>query len=179
MRALQLILFAHSALTEGHSVVVEKREHVIRFSTSDGPFPLGAGLQAWHGFSSSVRTTHKQLMVNVNIQTMPLYMPGNLAERMLSFTHASPSGRPDSFISGIRVKTLHLSRTKKIRGVAKLDAQQFKFETDDFGEVTAEKYFKLSKLRLPSLRLVMTTISRIQYHPSATEFPTRRYRWFS
>lgn len=114
-------------------------------SATEQPFPLGAGLEAWRGFSSSVRPAHKQLMVNVSICTTAFYTPGNLAEQMSAFLPTSLSVSASSFAIGVRVKTTHLGYTGSIKGVTKYTAKTFKFPTDEYGEVTVEQYFKLSK----------------------------------
>ena len=97
MQALQLILSAHPNRPAGDGVMLGKNEkRFFQRSTTDQPFSLGAGLQAWRGFSSSVRPAHKSLMVNVNICTTAFYTPGNLAEQMVAFMAASFSARPDT-----------------------------------------------------------------------------------
>ena len=146
MQVLQIILAAHPNRPAGDGVMLGKNEkRFFQRSTTDQPYSLGAGLQAWRGFSSSVRPAHKQLMVSVNICTTAFYTPGNLAEQMVAYMQASFSANPNGFAFGVRVKTTHLGHTKSIKGVSKFTARTFKFPTDDYGEVTVEQYFKLSK----------------------------------
>jgi eukaryotic translation initiation factor 2C len=113
------------------------------FPTAAPPVSLGGGLEAWKGFYSSVRTTHKQLMVNVNVCTTAFYTPGNLADAMMAFRNASFGARPAAFVKGVRVKTRHLGYKKTVKTLAKQNAREYKFDSE-FGRVTVEQYFKKS-----------------------------------
>ena len=62
--ALNIVLAAYPSGSDGNGVMVGRNKHF--FSTAFSPVDLGGGLEAWKGFYSSVRTAHKQLMVNVN-----------------------------------------------------------------------------------------------------------------
>jgi len=59
-----VILAAHPNRSGGGGVLVGRNRFF--FKSAMQPFSLGGGLEAWKGFYSSVRPTHKQLMVNVN-----------------------------------------------------------------------------------------------------------------
>ena len=87
-------------------------------SVTDPSFALGGALEAFRGFYSSVRPAHKQLLVNVNVCTMVFYAPGNLAERWFQFRDASGEGNAYVFLTGVRVKLLHLDRKKAVKGLS-------------------------------------------------------------
>ena len=101
---------------------------------------LGGGLEAWKGFYSSVRPTFNQLMVNVNACTTAFYSPGNLAQALLTFRDLSFNANPNSFVKGVRVKTVHLGYRKTVKKLAKINARQHRFSSE-YGEVSVEEYF--------------------------------------
>jgi eukaryotic translation initiation factor 2C len=107
--------------------------------------PLGGGLEAWKGFSSSVRPTFKQLMVNVNVFTAAFYTPGNLALALDSFMKHTSNARPNDFVEWVRVKTTHLGDRRKVKRVTAYTASEYIFDSE-FGKVTMEQYFKQSKV---------------------------------
>ncbi|OBZ66780.1 Protein argonaute MEL1 [Grifola frondosa] len=139
--ALNLILAAHPNRSVGGGVMIGRNKFFHPSATSP-PVSLGGGLEAWRGFYSSVRPAHKQLMVNVNVCTTAFYSPGNLAERMMEFEQASFGARASAFAKGVRVKTMHLGYRKTVKTVAKVNARQHSFQTDEYGKVTVEQYFK-------------------------------------
>jgi len=71
-----------------------------------------------------------------------------LATAIQEFVNASFGAQPRAFVRGLRVKTIHLGYKKTVRGISNQTARQFKFKSDDFGEVTVEQYFLKSKLIL-------------------------------
>lgn len=145
LQALQLIVTAYANRPAGGGVMVGKNKF-FQPSTTERPFSLGGGLEAWRGFYASVRPVHKQLMVNLNICTTAFYRPGNLAERLNEFMDASFGARADGFVYGIKVKTTHLGHTKSVRGLAKHTAKTYKFDAGEgLGEVSVEQYFKRSE----------------------------------
>ena len=125
--------------------MVVGRNKFFHRSAAEPPVSIGGGLEAWRGFYSSVRPAHKQLMVNVNVCTTAFYNPGNLAVRMSEFMAASFSAQATAFARGVRVRTTHLGYRKTIKTVAKVNAQQHKFEAEGMGTVTVEEYFLKSK----------------------------------
>jgi eukaryotic translation initiation factor 2C len=141
--ALNLILAAHPGSTVGQGVVVGRNRFFFRSAMP--PASLGGGLEAWKGFYSSVRPTWKQLMVNVNVCTTAFYKPGNLAQAMSEFRNASFGARPDAFVRGVRVKATHLGYTKTVKRMFRMNAQEYTFDTEEFGKVSVEQYFKKSK----------------------------------
>lgn len=132
-------------------VVVGRNKYFFRAAAD--PFPLGGGLEAWKGFYSSVRPSHQQLMVNVNVCTTAFYVAQNLADAMIEFDRASFGARKNAFCKGVRVQTTHLNHRRTIKEVAHVNARQYKFHAAEYGaDVTVEQYFKRSEfLRFPGL----------------------------
>lgn len=64
--ALNIVLAAHPNRSGGGGVMVGRNRFFFRAAAQ--PFSLGGGLEAWKGFYSSVRPSHKELLVNVNGQ---------------------------------------------------------------------------------------------------------------
>ena len=144
--ALNLVLSAHPSRTQaGAGVMVGKNRWF--FPSASPPYPLGAGLEAWRGFYSSVRPSFSQLMVNVNVCATAFYSEGNLADAMIAFEQASFGARVSAFVQRIRVKTDHLGHQKTVKRLAKFSAKQHKFEAQELGGVvTVEEYFRRSRL---------------------------------
>lgn len=143
--ALNLVLSAHPSRTQaGAGVMVGKNRYF--FPSASPPYSLGAGLEAWRGFYSSVRPSFNQLMVNVNVCATAFYSEGNLAEAMNAFEQASFGARMSAFVQRIRVKTDHLGYQKTVKRLAKFNAKQHKFEAQELGMVTVEEYFRRSRL---------------------------------
>jgi eukaryotic translation initiation factor 2C len=115
-------------------------------SPSSLPVSLDGGLEAWKGFYSSVRVTHKQLMVNVNVCTTAFYTPGNLAEAMIAFRNATFGARETAFVKGVRIRATHLGYKKTVKAVARQRPREYEFDCSEFGgSITVEQYFKRSK----------------------------------
>lgn len=62
--ALNIVLAAHPNRSGGGGVMVGRNRFFFRNAAR--PMDLGGGLEAWKGFYSSVRPSHKELLVNVN-----------------------------------------------------------------------------------------------------------------
>jgi eukaryotic translation initiation factor 2C len=107
------------------------------------PVSLGGGLEAWKGFYSSVRPAWKELMVNVNVCTTAFYTPGNLAQAMTTFENSSFGARAETFVRGVRVRTTHLGYRKTVKKLSRLNAKQYKFDSEN-GKMSVEEYFKRS-----------------------------------
>ncbi|EEB96357.1 hypothetical protein MPER_04523, partial [Moniliophthora perniciosa FA553] len=72
-----------------------------------------------------------------------VYKPGNLADGLTQFMAASFGARPNAFLKGVRVRTIHLGYKKTIKGMSNLTARQHSFHCEEFGKkVTVEEYFK-------------------------------------
>lgn len=103
-------------------------------------------------------------MVNVNACTTAFYKPQNLAVALIEFldatwgaryilsmwlnlytTNLSFYHRADAFVSGCRVKTLHLGYKKTVKKCAKVNARQHRFQCDELGGmVSVADYFARS-----------------------------------
>ncbi|KAF8065231.1 argonaute-like protein [Lyophyllum atratum] len=137
--ALNVILAAHPNRSGGSGVMVGRNRF---FFPSGTPASLGGGLEAWKGFYSSVRPSHNQLMVNVNVCTTAFYIPGSLARAMMDFRNSSFGARVNVFVKGVRIKTTHLGYRKTVKSLAPFNARQHTFESAEFGKVSVEVYFK-------------------------------------
>jgi len=141
--ALNLVLAAFPNSPAGQGVMVGRNKFFFK-SGEVRPVSLGGGLDAWKGFYASVRPAWKQLMVNVNVCTTAFYQPQNLAVAMRQFQESSFGARASTFVKGVRVKTTHLGYKKTVKKLAQVNARQHRFDSDDFGTVTVEEYFKKS-----------------------------------
>ncbi|KAG7450179.1 argonaute-like protein [Guyanagaster necrorhizus] len=156
--ALNIVLAAHPNRTSQGGGVLVGRNRFFFATAAAPPVPLGGGLQAWRGFYSSVRPSHNQLMVNVNVCTTAFYVPGNLAEAMVTFNNASFGARYTAFVKGVRVKTTHLGYKKTVKSVSNLLPKQHTFDCEELGgKVNVEQYFLKKyryKIRYPQLPLI-------------------------
>ncbi|KAJ3563363.1 hypothetical protein NP233_g8987 [Leucocoprinus birnbaumii] len=165
--AFNLILAAYPSRSGGGGVMVGRNKFFLPGARP--AFSLGGGLEAVKGFYSSVRTAHKQLMVNVNVCTTAFYKPGNLADALNEFMRMSFSARANAFVKGLRVKALHLGYRKTITKVTDYTANTYIFDSGEFGEVSVAEYFlkkyKL-KLRYPNLPLMDVGGQRTNFLPA-------------
>lgn len=141
--ALNLVLTAWSNRYTADAGVLVGRNRYF-FASAMPPTKLGGGLEAWRGFFTSVRPTHKQLMVNVNVCTTAFYRPGNLAQAMIEYRNHSFGARYSTFTLKVRVETTHLGHRKTVNHISDLTPDTYKFHCDDFGgaEVSVTTYFK-------------------------------------
>ncbi|GLB39886.1 putative argonaute family protein [Lyophyllum shimeji] len=165
--ALNVILAAHANRSGGNGVMVGRNRFF--FPSGSAPANLGGGLEAWKGFYSSVRPSHNQLMVNVNVCTTAFYTPGNLAKAMIEFSNASFGARLNAFVKGVRIRTTHLGYRKTVKTLSRFNAQTYSFECAEFGgSVTVETYFKRKynmTLKHPDLQLVDVGGQKSNYLP--------------
>ncbi|KAF5350531.1 hypothetical protein D9756_008708 [Leucocoprinus leucothites] len=153
--AFNLILAAYPTRSGGGGTMVGRNKFFL--PGANPSMPLGGGLEAIRGFYSSVRTAHKQLMVNVNVCTTAFYKPGNLADALNEFMRLSFSARATAFVKGLRVRATHLGYRKTITKVAASTANSYRFDSGEFGEVSVAEYFLKKykiKLRYPDLPLM-------------------------
>ncbi|KAJ7235089.1 ribonuclease H-like domain-containing protein [Mycena haematopus] len=148
--ALNLVLQQHSTRT---GVRVGKNKYF--FPTSSQSFRLSPGIVAFQGFYTSIRTTNKQLMVNVNNCMTAFIEPGNLSDALLAFqrnTHGAMPTLPRGLAKSVKVTTNHLGskRRKSIRAFASTSASNTFFNCEEFGgRISVEKYFlKKYKIKL-------------------------------
>ncbi|KAG6907598.1 hypothetical protein DXG01_008216 [Tephrocybe rancida] len=164
--ALNVVLSSHPNRSGGSGVMVGRNRFF--FPSDSAPTSLGGGLEAWKGFYSSVRPSHNQLMVNVNVCTTAFYTPGNLARAMMDFQNFSFGARANAFARGVRIKTTHLGYKKTVKSLASFNSRQHSFDSE-FGKVTVEMYFKRKyniTLRQPDLPLVNVGGVKANYLPA-------------
>ncbi|KAH6903111.1 ribonuclease H-like domain-containing protein [Coprinopsis sp. MPI-PUGE-AT-0042] len=156
--ALNVILASFPNRRGGPGVMVGRNRWF--FKTNDSvATPLGGGIEAWRGFYSSVRPSHNQLMVNVNVCTTAFYTPGNLSRAITEFEQASWGARPGAFVKGVRVKTLHLGYKKTVKSISDKTANTHKFKVDEYGGelMSVAQYFKRKyniTIQNPNMQLV-------------------------
>ncbi|KAF5384150.1 hypothetical protein D9615_003264 [Tricholomella constricta] len=178
--ALNVILAAHPNRSGGSGVMVGRNRYF--FPSASAPSRLGGGLEAWKGFYSSVRPSHHQLMVNVNVCTTAFYVPGNLARAMTEFRDSSFGARMNVFVKGVRVKTTHLGYRKTVKALTNVNARQYSFDAADLGgKVSVETYFKRKykiTLQYPDLPLVDVGGLKTNYLPAEVceILPNQPYR---
>lgn len=130
--------------------------NIKSFFTKDaGRVTLGGGLEAWKGFYQSVRPTHNQLLVNVDVTCGVLYQEGRLIDvalallgqshvRTLKLQEASPDFRKlKSFFKGVFVGFTHLKGKKKKISQFIPEAGYYKFQKGSDGpEITVQQYYR-------------------------------------
>ena len=141
-----------TSLPKKMSIVVERNQYFAR--TIAEPFKLGGGVEAWKGLCTSVRPVYKQLMINANFCMKPFYIAGNLVFAMEAFRDASFGARMDTFVRGIRIEVTHLGHRKIVRRFAPHTAKTYSFDTQEYGRVTVEEYFRQST-HVPSFAHVL------------------------
>ncbi|KAK2460802.1 hypothetical protein APHAL10511_007272 [Amanita phalloides] len=161
LSALNIILSSHATSTEGKGVMVGRNKFF--FPNTSMVWELGGGLQAFRGFYSSVRPTHYQLMVNVNVCTTAFYKAGNMANAMLEFERASKGANPKDFVKkGLRIRVIHLNRYKTVNTLNNSSASQYVFETPEYPNgISVEDFYRKKHkitLRYPGLPLVDASI---------------------
>ncbi|KAL1748422.1 Piwi domain-containing protein [Schizophyllum fasciatum] len=154
--ALNIVLAAY-ANRSGGGVLVGRNRFFFKDQGLQ-PFDLGGGLEAWKGFFTSVRPSHHQLMVNVNVCNTAFYKEGMLDRAMIEFKDASFGARPAVFVKGLRIIATHLGYRKTIKNLASVNARQHKFHCAEYNKVvTVEEYFVRKynrRLKYPDIPLV-------------------------
>jgi eukaryotic translation initiation factor 2C len=144
--ALNIVLQQHASKT---GVRVGRNRYF--FPSESTKYFLGLGVEAWKGYFASVRPTYKQLMVNVNVCMTAFYIPGNLADAIITFDQRSKGGIPRKFIEKVKVTTTHLGykRRKPIKEITNKPANRTFFNCEELGgRVSVEDYFKRSPFLL-------------------------------
>ncbi|KAG6876982.1 hypothetical protein C0992_011165 [Termitomyces sp. T32_za158] len=67
---------------------------------------------------------------------------------MTEFQESSFGARANAFAKGVRIRTTHLGYKKTVKALASFNARQHSFQTDEYGKVTVETYFKRSPTNL-------------------------------
>ncbi|KAK0187297.1 argonaute-like protein [Armillaria mellea] len=100
---------------------------------------LGLGIEAWRGFSTSIRPAYQQLMVNINVCMAPFIQPGR------NSSGGMPT-LPKEFVKSIKVTTTHLGykRRQKLWGIGSKSARLTTFPCEEFGKknISVEEFFK-------------------------------------
>ncbi|KAI5983814.1 Piwi domain-containing protein [Pisolithus albus] len=125
------------------------------FTKEAGKVALGGGLEAWKGFYQSVRPTHGQLLINVDVTCGVLYQEGHLIDvalallgqphvRALRLTESSPDFRKlKSFFKGVFIGFSHLKGKKKKIQQFVPDAGHHKFQKGpDEPEISVQEYYR-------------------------------------
>ncbi|KIJ60908.1 hypothetical protein HYDPIDRAFT_31786 [Hydnomerulius pinastri MD-312] len=160
LSALNLVLAEHpskAAVQIGRNDDDKKNPDQRFFFNSTEPVPLDGALEARKGFYTSVRPAHQQVMVNVNACTAPFYKPQPFVDAMHQYRDFMSGGGMGRFGAGVKVKTTHTHRIETVRGLAKVNAREYKFQAGEFGEVTVEEFFQRKHgitLERPELPLV-------------------------
>lgn len=129
LQALNIILNSLPKTKDPRSTLSTRSN--VHFSVS-GPraerFNLGAGLEAWRGYFTSVRTGASRLLVNVQIKHAAMYKAVRLDELMNEFIQQNGKEpfKLNQFLSRVVVDRLHLKsshgrrtvRPKTIHGLA-------------------------------------------------------------
>ncbi|KAK0467814.1 argonaute-like protein [Desarmillaria tabescens] len=110
---------------------------------------LGPSIEAWRGFSISVRPAYKQLMVNIKACMAPFVKPGNLADVLELFNRDSLGGMPTlpkGLARSIKVVTTYLGhkRRYKLWDIGHKSAQNTTFPCEEFekNDMSIEEFFK-------------------------------------
>ncbi|KAI6043075.1 Piwi domain-containing protein [Pisolithus marmoratus] len=130
--------------------------NVKSFFTKDaGRVTLGGGLEAWKGFYQSVRPTHNQLLINVDVTCGVLYQEGRLIDialavlgqsnvRALKLQESSPDFRKlRSFFKGVFIGFTHVKGKKKKIQQFISEAGYYKFQKESDGpEISVQQYYR-------------------------------------
>ncbi|KAG6916362.1 hypothetical protein DXG01_007198 [Tephrocybe rancida] len=138
--AVNLVLQQHASR---NGIRVGKNRYF--FPTSAQKISLGPGVEAFQGFYTSVRTSYKQLMVNVNVCMSAFIEPGNLGDALISFSRGSHGAMPTlpKGFGRVRVRTTHLGYTKPVKRIGTTSSRNTKFDCAELGGVVSvEQYFQ-------------------------------------
>jgi eukaryotic translation initiation factor 2C len=162
--------------------------NVRSFFTDRETRDIGGGIVLWRGYFQSVRPAINRMLINVDISTGYMYMPGPLIGLALSHLTLAPN-RPDAlaprkglpdrermrlqrFITGLKITTSHGQREpgrqgprpRVVRRLSRDGAADLTFELDNGQQTTVADYFRgvLGKpLRHPDVICVEVCI---RYH---------------
>jgi len=125
---------------------------------------IGGGIVLWRGYFQSVRPAIGRMLINVDISTGVMYMPGPLIGLALAHLNlnrpdmlAPRRGLPDKerlglqrFITGLSVTTSHAQRgpgrqgprPRVVKKLSKEGARDLPFELDNGQRMTVAEYFR-------------------------------------
>jgi eukaryotic translation initiation factor 2C len=140
--------------------------NVRSFFTDRETRDIGGGIVLWRGYFQSVRPAIGRMLINVDISTGTMYMPGPLIDLALAVLGrpgnpnalAPRQGLPDRerirlqrFITGIKITTAHgqrdrggqTPRPRVVKRLSKEGARDLTFELGDGGQqTTVADYFR-------------------------------------
>ena len=165
--------------------------NVRSFFTDRETWDIGGGIVLWRGYFQSVRPAIGRMLINVDISTGAMFMPGPLIGLALSHLNLA-SNRPDAlaprrglpdrervrlqrFITGLKITTSHgqrepgrqSPRPRVVKKLSKEGASDLTFELDNGQQTTVAQYFQgvLGKpLRHPEVICVEVCI-RLHWRP--------------
>jgi eukaryotic translation initiation factor 2C len=135
--------------------------NVRSFFTDRETRDIGGGIVLWRGYFQSVRPAIGRMLINVDISTGAMYMPGPLIDLALAVLErpgntnalAPRQGLPDRervrlqrFITGIRITTSHGQRDRRprprvVRKLSKDGARDLTFDLNG-QQTTVADYFR-------------------------------------
>jgi eukaryotic translation initiation factor 2C len=141
--------------------------NVRSFFTDNETRDIGGGIVLWRGYFQSVRPAIGRMVINVDISTGTMYMPGPLIDLALAVLGrqgppnpnalAPRQGLPDRerirlqrFITGIRITTSHgqrepgrqSPRPRVVKKLSKDGARDSFFEVDNGQRTSVADYFR-------------------------------------
>jgi eukaryotic translation initiation factor 2C len=139
--------------------------NVRSFFTDRETSDIGGGIVLWRGYFQSVRPAIGRMLINVDISTGAMYMPGPLIGLALAVLGrpgnpnalAPRQSLPDRerihlqrFISGIKITTSHGQRDRGqqnprprvVKKLSKEGARDLSFELDNGQRITVADYFR-------------------------------------
>ncbi|TFK64153.1 argonaute-like protein [Pluteus cervinus] len=145
------------------------------FFTERQTSPIGRGIVLWRGYFQSARPAIGKMVINVDISTGMMYLPGRLIGLCLEHlglgnnvqglegTRLSDRDRTklSRFLSSLRIVTNHGGATRKytIKRITKEGANALNFEIGPGRQITVANYFKSQanvQLQFPNLICVET-----------------------
>ena len=140
--------------------------NVRSFFTDRETRDIGGGIVLWRGYFQSVRPAIGRMLINVDISTGAMFMPGPLMGLVLAHLNLAPN-RPDAlaprrglpdrervrlqrFITGLKITTSHGQREpgrqgprpRVVKKLSKEGATDLRFELDNGQQTTVADYFR-------------------------------------
>jgi len=134
------------------------------FFTDSEARDIGGGIELWRGYFQSLRPAIGRMLINVDISTGAMYMPGPLIGLALAHLNLN---RPDMlapcrglsdkervrlqrFITGLKITTSHGQREpgrqgprpRVVKKLSKEGANDLRFELDNGQQMTVADYFR-------------------------------------
>ncbi|KAI6110019.1 Piwi domain-containing protein [Pisolithus sp. B1] len=119
--------------------------NIRSFFTKDaGKVALGGGLEAWKGFYQSVRPTHNQLLINVDVTCGVLYQEGRLIDvalALLGQSHVRALRLSESSPDFRRLKSFFKGRRRYKQFIP--DAGHYQFQkASDGPQISVQEYYR-------------------------------------